>query len=34
MLRVTRFFSPVVELGGLGVGVAGQVLDVLEGHVL
>ena len=28
------FLSPVVELGRLGVGVAGQVLDVLEGHVL
>ena len=28
------FLSPVVELGSLGVGVAGQVLDVLEGHVL
>ena len=28
------FLSSIVELGGLGVGVAGQVLDVLEGHVL
>ena len=26
--------SPVVDLGGLGVSVAGQVLDVLERHVL
>ena len=28
------FLSSIVELGGLGVGVTGQVLDVLEGHVL
>ena len=26
--------SSIVELGSLGVSVAGQVLDVLEGHVL